>query len=49
MLDGIGYSLVSTTMIFTSLIQMWLPREKWPAYWRTLWFPPYLPAGEVNL
>ena len=33
MLGGIGYSLASTAMIFTSLAQMWLPREKWPAYW----------------
>jgi hypothetical protein len=29
MLGGIGYSLASTVMIFTSLAQMWLPRERW--------------------
>jgi hypothetical protein len=29
MLGGIGYSLASTVMIFTSLMQMWLPREQW--------------------
>jgi hypothetical protein len=33
MIGGIGYSLASTVMIFTSLAQMWLPREKWLAYW----------------
>jgi hypothetical protein len=27
MIGGIGYSLASTVMIFTSLAQMWLPRE----------------------
>jgi hypothetical protein len=32
-LGGIGYSLASTVMIFTSLIQMWLPRTVWPKYW----------------
>lgn len=33
MIGGFGYSLASTIMIFTSLIQMWLPQEKWLAYW----------------
>lgn len=33
MLGGIGYSLASTVMIFTSLAQIWLPRERWLAYW----------------
>lgn len=33
MLGGIGYSLASATMIFTSLAQMWLPREKWLPHW----------------
>ena len=33
MLGGIGYSLASTVMIFTSLAQMWLPRNQWLAYW----------------
>lgn len=33
MIGGIGYSLASTVMIFTSLAQMWLPRSKWLAYW----------------
>jgi len=33
MIGGIGYSLASTVMIFTSLTQMWLPREKWLRYW----------------
>lgn len=33
MIGGIGYSLASTAMIFTSLAQMWLPKEQWPAYW----------------
>jgi hypothetical protein len=33
MLGGIGYSLASTVMIFTSLVQMWLPRVTWPKYW----------------
>lgn len=33
LLGGIGYSLASTAMIFTSLAQMWLPRDKWLAYW----------------
>ena len=30
MIGGIGYSLASTIMIFTSLVQMWLPRKWWP-------------------
>lgn len=34
MLGGIGYSLASSAMIFTSLAQMWLPQEKWLAHWR---------------
>ena len=34
MLGGFGYSLASTIMIFTSLVQMWWPESKWPAYWR---------------
>lgn len=33
MIGGFGYSLASTIMIFTSLAQMWLPREKWLSYW----------------
>lgn len=33
MIGGIGYSLASTVMIFTSLAQMWLPREQWLPYW----------------
>jgi len=33
MIGGFGYSLASTIMIFTSLAQMWLPREQWPALW----------------
>jgi len=33
MLGGIGYSLASTAMIFTSLVQMWLPRGYWPSFW----------------
>lgn len=33
MIGGIGYSLASTVMIFTSLAQMWLPEEKWLKYW----------------
>jgi hypothetical protein len=33
MIGGIGYSLASTVMIFTSLAQMWLPRNQWLAYW----------------
>lgn len=32
MLGGIGYTLASTVMIFTSLTQMWLPREQWQWY-----------------
>ena len=34
MLGGFGYSLASTIMIFTSLVQMWWPEAKWPAYWK---------------
>lgn len=33
MIGGIGYSLASTVMIFTSLAQMWLPRNQWMLYW----------------
>jgi hypothetical protein len=33
MIGGFGYSAASTIMIFTSLGQMWLPRESWPAVW----------------
>jgi hypothetical protein len=33
MIGGIGYSLASTVMIFTSLAQMWLPRQNWLDYW----------------
>jgi hypothetical protein len=33
MLGGIGYSLASAVMIFTSLAQMWLPRNQWLDYW----------------
>lgn len=33
MLGGIGYSLASTIMIFTSFAQMWAPRELWPTHW----------------
>lgn len=33
MLGGIGYSLASTVMIFTALVQMWLPEDKWLKYW----------------
>lgn len=34
MIGGFGYSLASTAMIFTSLAQMWLPRELWwPKQW----------------
>ncbi|QSA95608.1 elongation factor-1 alpha [Methylococcus sp. EFPC2] len=33
MLGGLGYSLASTVMIFTSLAQMWLPRNQWLAFW----------------
>lgn len=33
MIGGFGYSLASTIMIFTSLVQMWLPQDKWLAYW----------------
>ena len=32
MIGGIGYSLASTVMIFTSLLQMWLPQRLWPAF-----------------
>ncbi len=31
MIGGIGYSLASTIMIFTSLIQMWVPKHWWSA------------------
>jgi hypothetical protein len=33
MIGGIGYSLASTVMIFTSLAQMWLPKRLWLASW----------------
>lgn len=33
MIGGIGYSLASTIMIFTSLTQMWLPRNQWLHHW----------------
>lgn len=33
MIGGIGYSLASTVMIFTSLAQMWLPRHQWLGHW----------------
>lgn len=33
MLGGIGYSLASTVMIFTALVQMWIPRVSWPEFW----------------
>lgn len=33
MIGGIGYSLASTVMIFTSLAQMWVPREHWLSFW----------------
>lgn len=33
MIGGFGYSLASTVMIFTSLVQMWLPQARWPRYW----------------
>lgn len=35
MIGGIGYSVASTIMIFTSLAQMWLPRNQWMAHWRS--------------
>jgi len=34
MIGGIGYSLASTVMLFTSLAQMWLPRKWWLSFWR---------------
>jgi hypothetical protein len=33
MLGGFGYSLASSIMIFTSLVQMWLPQTTWPTSW----------------
>jgi hypothetical protein len=33
MIGGFGYSLASTVMIFTSLVQMWMPESKWPVGW----------------
>lgn len=33
MLGGFGYSVASTVMIFSSLGQMWLPREQWLSIW----------------
>jgi hypothetical protein len=33
MIGGIGYSLASTVMIFTSLAQMWLSKKWWPSIW----------------
>jgi len=35
MIGGIGYSLASTVMIFTSLGQMWIPREHWLTFWES--------------
>lgn len=34
MLGGIGYSMASTVMIFTSLAQMWVPAAMWPIQWK---------------
>ncbi len=34
MIGGFGYSLASTVMIFTALMQMWLPREMWWPKWK---------------
>lgn len=34
LLGGVGYSMASTVMIFTSLGQMWLTRNHWPHQWR---------------
>ncbi len=36
MIGGIGYSLASSVMIFTALVQMWVPRDKWPSFWTRL-------------
>jgi len=33
MIGGIGYSLASTVMLFTSLAQMWLPKKWWSSSW----------------
>jgi len=33
MIGGIGYSLASTVMLFTSLAQMWLPKKWWLSSW----------------
>jgi len=33
MIGGLGYSVASTVMISTSLIQMWLPEHQWPSRW----------------
>ncbi len=33
MIGGFGYSVASTVMIFTSLIQMWLPKHLWWPKW----------------
>lgn len=34
MLGGIGYSIASTVMIFTALIQMWVAHDVWPVAWK---------------
>ena len=33
MIGGFGYSLASTIMIFSSLTQRWLPKDRWVKYW----------------
>jgi hypothetical protein len=33
MIGGFGYSLASTIMVATSLMQMWLPRSMWLPAW----------------
>ena len=33
MIGGLGYSVASTVMISTSLIQMWVPDRHWPGQW----------------
>lgn len=45
MIGGIGYSIASTLMIFTSLVQMWVPEEHWLKYW-TVWTSEEPPASE---
>jgi len=34
MIGGFGYSVASTVMIFTALLQMWLPQRLWPEFMR---------------